>query len=79
MFMLFRRRGNIDISFINGPIAMEVWSHFANMFGIISLPFEDLSRLWMAWYLFLAHIPVNHIRCIIPLVVCVGFFGKEGD
>ena len=55
--------------FAYGPVSVEVWWYFANIFGIPYMPFEDLQLLWMTWSTSLPLILSNHIRCIIPLVV----------
>nr|XP_027071695.1 uncharacterized protein LOC113696487 [Coffea arabica] len=55
--------------FVNGPVAREVWGHFAGMFGILHLPSDDIKLLWREWATSLIRIPAHHIRCVLPLVV----------
>ncbi|XP_071914026.1 uncharacterized protein [Coffea arabica] len=55
--------------FVNGPIAREVWGHFASMFGILHWPPDDIQLLWRKRATLLSHIPAHHIRCVLPLVV----------
>ncbi|XP_027122245.1 uncharacterized protein [Coffea arabica] len=55
--------------FVNGPIAREVWGHFASKFGILHCPPDDIQLVWRMWATSLTHIPAHHIRCVLPLVV----------
>ncbi|XP_027171679.1 uncharacterized protein LOC113771278 [Coffea eugenioides] len=55
--------------FVNGPVAREVWGHFAGMFGILHLPSDDIQLMWREWATSLTRIPAHHIRCVLPLVV----------
>ncbi|XP_071926970.1 uncharacterized protein [Coffea arabica] len=55
--------------FVRGQVAREVWGHFATMFGMLHLPFDDLQLLWRKWATSLPRIPAHHIRCVLPLLV----------
>ncbi|XP_027158364.1 uncharacterized protein LOC113759985 [Coffea eugenioides] len=55
--------------FVNGPIASEVWGHFASKFGILHSTPDDIQLVWRMWATSLTRIPAHHIRCVLPFVI----------
>ncbi|XP_027157997.1 uncharacterized protein LOC113759614 [Coffea eugenioides] len=65
--------------FLSGPVIVEVWSHFANKFGVSMDGCGSLSSVFLTWLHSTPLASKNHIRVFFPIVICWCLWLERND
>lgn len=55
--------------FVTGPVAANVWNHYAQRFGIMNFSFMGVSSMLLGWYNSHRRVSVEHVRVVVPLLI----------
>ncbi|XP_071924888.1 uncharacterized protein [Coffea arabica] len=60
-------RETVEHLFVTGPVAVSVWGHFGQQFGISWRGAPGVSSLLVGWFLSHRMVKANHIRVLVPM------------